>query len=77
VRGRRQSLGLTQRRLGEVIGARFQQIHRYETGANRISAACLWSLAEALDVEVDYFFEGLAPTTEAAGGGRHKSRRRP
>lgn len=60
VRRRRRLLGLTQRQLGDFIGIRFQQIHKYETGGNRISAARLWSLAEALDVQVDYFFEGLA-----------------
>jgi transcriptional regulator with XRE-family HTH domain len=73
VRRRRRLLGLTQRQLGDFIGIRFQQIHKYETGGNRISAARLWSLAEALDVQVDYFFEGLASNTDSMGDGRHKN----
>ena len=39
---------------------RFQQIQKYECGANRISAARLWKLAEALEVPVGYFYDGLA-----------------
>ena len=64
LRRRRRSLGLSQQALAQAIGARFQQIHKYETGENRISAARLWALANALGVSPDYFFEGLR---EAAG----------
>jgi transcriptional regulator with XRE-family HTH domain len=60
IRQRRRSLGLTQQQVGEVIGVRFQQIHKYECGMNRISAARLWTLARALEAPVDFFFEGLA-----------------
>jgi transcriptional regulator with XRE-family HTH domain len=59
LRARRRILGLTQNQLATVVGVRFQQIQKYECGANRISAARLWSLAEVLSVPVAYFYEGL------------------
>jgi transcriptional regulator with XRE-family HTH domain len=67
VRQRRRLLGLTQQQLAVAVGVRFQQIQKYECGANKIFAGRLWSLAQALQVQPDYFFEGLA---EAAGGVR-------
>jgi transcriptional regulator with XRE-family HTH domain len=60
VRQRRRLLGLTQQQLAAAVGVRFQQIQKYECGANKISASRLWSLALALQVQPDYFFEGLA-----------------
>jgi transcriptional regulator with XRE-family HTH domain len=60
MRRRRRLLGLTQQQLAEACGVRFQQIQKYECGANRVSAARLWLIAGALNVPVDYFFEGLA-----------------
>jgi transcriptional regulator with XRE-family HTH domain len=62
LRRRRRLLGLTQQQLAGVVGVRFQQIQKYECGANRISAARLWSLAEALEVPVGYFYDGLTAT---------------
>ncbi len=59
LRQRRRLLGLTQEKLAHAVEIRFQQIQKYESGANRISASRLWSLAKALDVSVAYFFEGL------------------
>ncbi|HLK24430.1 MAG TPA: helix-turn-helix domain-containing protein [Caulobacteraceae bacterium] len=59
LRRRRRLLGLTQQQLAQVVGVRFQQIQKYECGANRISAARLWRLAAALDVPVGYFYDGL------------------
>jgi transcriptional regulator with XRE-family HTH domain len=59
LRRRRRLLGLTQQQLASVVGVRFQQIQKYECGANRISAARLWSLSEALEVPVAYFYDGL------------------
>ena len=44
----------------EVVGVRFQQIQKYECGANRISAARLWQLSEALEVPINYFYDGLS-----------------
>ena len=61
LRARRRLLGLTQQQLAEVVGVRFQQIQKYECGANRISASRLWSMAEVLNVPVSYFYEGLQP----------------
>jgi transcriptional regulator with XRE-family HTH domain len=59
LRRRRRLLGLTQQQLAESIGIRFQQIQKYECGANRVTASRLYELAVALNVPVGYFFEGL------------------
>ncbi len=59
LRQRRRLLGLTQQKLADAVGIRFQQIQKYESGANRISASRLWTLADALSVSVGYFFEGV------------------
>ena len=60
LRRRRRLLGLTQQSLAEQVGIRFQQIQKYECGANRVSAARLFELSEALSVPVQYFYEGLS-----------------
>jgi transcriptional regulator with XRE-family HTH domain len=60
LRRRRRLLGLTQQQLANAVGVRFQQIQKYECGANRISAARLWQLAEALEVAVAYFYDGIS-----------------
>lgn len=67
LRRRRRLLGLTQQQLASTVGVRFQQIQKYECGANRISAARLWQLSEALEVPVGYFYDGLSerPAKEA------------
>ncbi len=59
VRHRRWMVGMTQQQLAEKVGIKFQQIQKYETGMNRISASRLWDIAEALSVPVSFFFEGL------------------
>lgn len=59
VRHRRWLLGMTQQQLALLVGIRFQQIQKYESGANRISASRLWDLAKALDMPISFFFEGL------------------
>lgn len=59
VRHRRWLVGMTQQQLAERVGIKFQQIQKYETGANRISASRLWDIADALDVPVSFFFEGI------------------
>jgi transcriptional regulator with XRE-family HTH domain len=64
LRRRRRLLGLTQQQLAGACGVRFQQIQKYECGANRISAARLWQLAEALEVPVGYFFDGLGDQSQ-------------
>ena len=65
LRRRRRMLGLTQQQLADSVGVRFQQIQKYECGANRISAARLWRLAEALEVPVGYFYDGLSSTASS------------
>jgi transcriptional regulator with XRE-family HTH domain len=59
LRQRRWLLGMTQQQLAQLVGIRFQQVQKYESGANRISASRLWDLARALNTPVPYFFEGL------------------
>lgn len=59
VRHRRWMTGMTQQQLAERVGIKFQQIQKYETGMNRISASRLWDIADALGVPVAFFFEGL------------------
>ena len=67
LRRRRRLLGLTQQQLAESIGIRFQQIQKYECGANRVTASRLYELAVALNVPVNYFFEGLQQIAAAPG----------
>ncbi|HVK80588.1 MAG TPA: helix-turn-helix transcriptional regulator [Verrucomicrobiae bacterium] len=67
LRRRRRLLGLTQQQLAESIGIRFQQIQKYECGANRVTASRLYELAVALNVPVNYFFEGLQAAPAVAG----------
>ncbi len=59
IRHRRWMVGMTQQQLAEKVGIKFQQIQKYETGMNRVSASRLWDIAEALDVPVSFFFEGI------------------
>ena len=59
VRQRRWLLGMTQQQLAEKVGIKFQQIQKYETGANRISSSRLWDISEVMDVPVSFFFDGL------------------
>ena len=65
LRRRRRLLGLTQQQLAGACGVRFQQIQKYECGANRISAARLFQLAEALEVPVGYFYDGISGASPA------------
>lgn len=66
VRHRRWLVGMTQQQLAEKVGIKFQQIQKYETGANRISASRLWDISEAMDVPISFFFEGLDERADAA-----------
>ena len=59
MRDRRIMLGLTQQQMAELIGVTYQQAHKYEKGINRIAAGRLYTIAQALGVEVSYFFEGM------------------
>ena len=66
VRHRRWMVGMTQQQLGDIVGIKFQQIQKYETGMNRISASRLWDIAQALDVSISFFFEGFDGEESAA-----------
>lgn len=59
VRLRRTLMGLSQEKLGALLGLTFQQVQKYERGANRISASKLWRMSEVLEVPVSFFFDGL------------------
>lgn len=67
IRHRRWMVGMTQQQLGEVVGIKFQQIQKYETGMNRVSASRLWDIATALDVSISFFFEGIEDEAVAVG----------
>ena len=64
IRHSRWLVGITQQQLAEAVGIKFQQIQKYETGMNRVSASRLWDIAEALTVPVSFFFEGLEDVPE-------------
>src|SRR3954470_24288824 len=72
MRQRRTLLGMSQEKLGTAVGLTFQQIQKYERGANRISSSRLYEFARVLDVPVSYFFDEM-PTTalsRRSSGGR-------
>ncbi len=76
IRERRTLLGLTQEQLAATLSISYQQIQKYETGANRVSAGRLFEIAKELDCNVAQFFEGLEPDQEQAPpshGGRNRS----
>jgi transcriptional regulator with XRE-family HTH domain len=58
VRMRRMMLGMSQEKLGDALGLTFQQVQKYEKGANRIGASRLQQIAQILQVPVSFFFEG-------------------
>src|ERR1700752_1853453 len=66
VRLRRNMLGLSQEKLGEAIGLTFQQVQKYERGANRIGASRLHELSRVLDVQASFFFDDMAPVRAPA-----------
>ncbi len=68
IRHRRWMNGTTQQQLAEAVGIKFQQIQKYETGMNRVSASRLWDIAKVLNVEISFFFEGM--TAQPVSDGR-------
>ena len=70
IRHRRWTQGTTQQQLADRVGIKFQQIQKYETGANRVSASRLWDIAVALGVPVSFFFEGMDGTAISDASGR-------
>jgi transcriptional regulator with XRE-family HTH domain len=59
IRARRERLGMSQAKLGKAVRLTFQQIQKYESGANRVSARTLFSIARALSMPVGYFYDAL------------------
>ncbi|MBX2832424.1 MAG: helix-turn-helix domain-containing protein [Rhodospirillales bacterium] len=59
VRLRRTLLGMSQEKLGEAIGLTFQQVQKYERGANRVGASRLYDLSRVLEVPVSFFFDDM------------------
>lgn len=68
IRHRRWMVGMTQQQLADRVGIKFQQIQKYETGMNRVSASRLWDVAEALGVTISFFFEGIDDARETPHG---------
>ena len=66
VRLRRMLIGMSQERLGELLGLTFQQVQKYEKGVNRIGAGRLFEVSRILGVPIDYFYEGV--NGQAVGG---------
>lgn len=64
VRIRRVLCGLSQTALADQLGLTFQQLQKYESGANRISASRLWQIAQILDVPISWFFMGIDDDTD-------------
>jgi transcriptional regulator with XRE-family HTH domain len=67
VRLRRKELKISQEKLADALGLTFQQVQKYERGANRISASKLYEIARALHVPIGWFFEGLSDPTADGG----------
>ena len=63
VRMRRTLLGMSQEQLGVSLNITFQQVQKYERGANRISASRLWDISQILDVQISYFFDDMTDDT--------------
>ena len=68
IRQRRRALGLSQERLADTLGLTFQQVQKYERGANRVSASKLYEIARTLQTPMTFFFDGLADPAVARTG---------
>jgi transcriptional regulator with XRE-family HTH domain len=76
IRDRRTVLGLTQEHLANALNISYQQVQKYETGANRVSAGRLYEVSKFLQSEVSFFFEGLDEAVETVPlghGGKNRS----
>ena len=67
VRIRRMLIGMSQEKLGDLLGLTFQQVQKYEKGVNRIGAGRLYEISRILGVPIDFFYEGVAAVPEPAG----------
>ena len=63
IRLRRTLLGMSQEQLGSALNITFQQVQKYERGANRVSASRLWDISQIIDVPISYFFEDMSDNT--------------
>jgi transcriptional regulator with XRE-family HTH domain len=70
VRLRRTLLGMSQEKLGEALGLTFQQVQKYERGANRVGASRLFDLSRVLDVPVSFFFDDMTDGVKQASPAR-------
>ena len=66
VRMRRTLLGMSQEKLGEALALTFQQVQKYERGANRVGSSRLFEISRILDVPISFFFEDMTPETASA-----------
>src|SRR6201746_1021300 len=60
-------IGMSQEKLGDMLGLTFQQVQKYEKGVNRIGAGRLFEIARILGVPIDFFYDGVAASTESLG----------
>ena len=68
LRLRRMMIGMSQERLGELLGLTFQQVQKYEKGVNRIGAGRLFEVARILGVPIQYFYESVSDQLASAPG---------
>jgi transcriptional regulator with XRE-family HTH domain len=73
IRMRRQIVGMSQEKLGELLGITFQQVQKYEKGTNRISASRIYYAAKTLGVPVQFFFEDLPGVDDQDGFGEPRA----
>lgn len=77
MRLRRMLVGLSQEKMGEMLGLTFQQVQKYEKGVNRIGAGRLYQIADILSVPISYFYEGFEGLEEKAGAANDVTATRP
>jgi transcriptional regulator with XRE-family HTH domain len=77
MRLRRTLLGYSQEKLGNAVGLTFQQIQKYERGANRIGAGRLYEFSQILDVPVSFFYDDMPGGTSSHGPGLSEDDREP
>ena len=77
MRLRRMLVGLSQEKMGEMLGLTFQQVQKYEKGVNRIGAGRLYQIAEILSVPISYFYEGFVGLEPRHGGANDDSATKP
>ena len=64
IRQRRWMIDMTQKQLADLVGVKFQQVQKYETGMNRVSASRLFEISKALQVSISFFFQDAAIAEE-------------